>query len=159
MMLRVRHADYHGRKCSHVQAWLFTATYFSSMDTCFSPTVSAMSPGDIHPAAHEAAQPYIYSFRCSQGMEESLTRLMRERGLNRTSVIRLALYALDCISRRQDVGRLSLAELVAQLEALAPDSRMSFGDFIRGTNPEQPATAPACGGWIPPDAARAVHPL
>ncbi len=79
------------------------------------------------------AQPYIYSFRCSQGMEESLSRLMGELGLNRTSVIRLALYALDCFSRRREVQGLPLAELVEQLGAMVPDARLSFRDFIRGS--------------------------
>ncbi len=65
-------------------------------------------------------------------MEECLSRLMRERGLNRTSVIRLALYALDCFSRRREVQELSLAGLVEHLESLAPEARMSFAEFIRG---------------------------
>ncbi len=65
-------------------------------------------------------------------MEASLSRLMQERGLNRTSVIRLALYALDCFSRRRDVRGLTLHELVAELERLAPEQGMSFAQFIRG---------------------------
>ncbi len=84
-------------------------------------------------------------------MEESLTRHMRERGLNRSSVIRLALYALDCISRRREVGRLSLAELVALLEELAPEARVSFAEFICGTQrspkDQEPARASACAEW------------
>ncbi len=65
-------------------------------------------------------------------MDESLSRLMHERGLNRTSVIRLALYALDCFSRSKEVQGLSLAELVAHLEGMAAEPRVSFADFIRG---------------------------
>ncbi len=65
-------------------------------------------------------------------MEESLTRLMQERGLNRTSVIRLALYALDCFSRRSEVQELSLADFIEQLQLLEPGACQSFADFIRG---------------------------
>ncbi len=66
-------------------------------------------------------------------MEECLSRIMRERGLNRTSVIRLALYALDCHLRSRELSGLSLAELVEQLEGIAPEARVSFQDFIRGS--------------------------
>ncbi len=105
-------------------------------------------------SADESAQPYIYSFRCSQGMEECLSRLMRERGLNRTSVIRLALYALDCFSRRLDVQQLTLSAFVQQLEQLAPEPSRSFEDFIRGSHPHPaaPASTAASAGWIPPAA-------
>ncbi len=83
-------------------------------------------------------------------MEECLSRLMLERGLNRTSVIRLALYALDCLTRRRELARLSLVELVEELEALAPEGCKSFDDFIRGSGGS--ATASTCVGWILPDA-------
>ncbi len=65
-------------------------------------------------------------------MEECLSRIMSERGLNRTSVIRLALYALDCFSRRSEVRGLTLAELLERLEGISPEARVSFQDFIRG---------------------------
>ncbi len=65
-------------------------------------------------------------------MDACLSRLMGEQGLNRTSVIRLALYALDCFSRRQDVKGLSPHELVEKLKELAAEDCLSFADFIRG---------------------------
>ncbi len=94
-------------------------------------TVISTSPVS-HPEPHDISQPFIYSFRCSRGMEDCLSRLMRERGLNRTSVIRLALYALDCLSRRGEVRALTLSELLEQLEELAPEAPVSFAEFIRG---------------------------
>ncbi len=102
------------------------------MNTCCPSNKTALPPAASRFLPDDMAQPYIYSFRCSRGMEESLSRLMHELGLNRTSVIRLALYALDCISRRQEVQQLPLSELVEQLGAMAPERHLSFCDFIRG---------------------------
>ncbi len=79
------------------------------------------------------AQSYIYSFRCSRGMDECLSRLMGRHGLNRTSVIRLALYALDSLSRRHEANGLALQEFMELLEGLAPEARLSFSDFLRGS--------------------------
>ncbi len=83
-------------------------------------------------------------------MQESLSRIMKERDLNRTSVIRLALYALDCLARSREGRELSLAELVEHLERMAPESGVSFAAFIRGKgdcpNQKEPAIDSACGG-------------
>ncbi len=102
------------------------------MNTCLSSSSRAALQPESLASMDDVTQPYIYSFRCSRGMDESLCRLMRERSLNRTSVIRLALYALDCFSRRRDVRGLSLNELVESLEKVAPGSCLNFRDFIRG---------------------------
>ncbi len=139
MMLQAGHKDDDALQAACVQAEILTRNSYTTMKN------HSLLPGltplpDTHPR--------IYSFRCSRGMDECLSRLMQERGLNRSSVIRLALYALDCLLRRQEVAALPLAELVVQLEALAPEARVSFADFIRGATP--PATGAACGGWILP---------
>ncbi len=57
---------------------------------------------------------------------------MQEQRLNRSSVIRLALYALDCCMRREDVRGLSPEQLVGYIEGVAPESRVSFEEFISG---------------------------
>ncbi len=103
------------------------------MDTTFSQDSLDRSPSFTRATDDAALHPYIYSFRCSRGMEESLARIMREQGLNRTSVIRLGLYALDCLSRRAGGSSLSPAELVEELEGLAPGNCLSFEDFMRGS--------------------------
>ncbi len=74
----------------------------------------------------------IYSFRCSRAVDARLSRLMEEQGLNRSSVIRLALYTLDCYMRRSDVRGLSLEQLLGHIEELAPERGLSFDAFISG---------------------------
>ncbi len=130
------------------------ATLLSLMDTSFSRATHQLPSIDGRTADETALHPCIYSFRCSRGMEESLARMMREQGLNRTSVIRLGLYALDCLYRRVGGAALSPAELVENLEGLAPGRCLSFEAFMRGSR-NQPsetslATGAACAEGIPP---------
>ncbi len=85
-----------------------------------------------HPTADEFAQSCIYSFRCSQAMDASLSRIMKEQGLNRSSVIRLALYTLHCYLYRKDVQGLSLEQLLGRIESLSPEPGQSFARFLSG---------------------------
>ncbi len=74
----------------------------------------------------------IYSFRCSRAVDARLTQLMEAQSLNRSSVIRLALYTLDCYMRRSDVRGLSLEQLLGHIEEMAPECGLSFESFISG---------------------------
>ncbi len=65
-------------------------------------------------------------------MEDSLRRIMHERGINRSSVIRLALYTFDCFCRRGDVRVLPMKDFITLIEAMEPDETRDFSDFIKG---------------------------
>ncbi len=69
------------------------------------------------------------SFKCSNSVTNSLNRLMVERAIDRTSVIKLALYLFDGYMQRSDVQRLNLFELVRHIEQEGPENRLSYGDF------------------------------
>lgn len=69
------------------------------------------------------------TFRSTETMDKYLEMIMEERDLDRTSVIKLALYKLCCYMEKEDVKKMDLFELVADLEAEKPDGFPPFGVF------------------------------
>lgn len=62
-------------------------------------------------------------------MRDSIERVMQERNLDRTSVIKLALYLFSKYMAREDVRQQSLHELVSTIERMNPRSYPKFHDF------------------------------
>lgn len=71
----------------------------------------------------------IVSFRCTREMDKRITRVMEERGLDCTSVMKLALYWLSVYMSRVDVRKMDMHQVVAEMEALAPCRFPSFNTF------------------------------
>lgn len=71
----------------------------------------------------------MLTFRASDRTIEMLNRLMDERGIDRTSALRLALYVLDIYMRRPRVQRMNLHEIVRELERHAI---IAFREFSHG---------------------------
>ena len=71
----------------------------------------------------------IITFRASTHTKATLTRLMDERGIDRTSIIKLALYLLDAHMRRSRIRRMSLCDIVQAIEKYSslPFSIYSLG--------------------------------
>lgn len=70
-----------------------------------------------------------YTFRCSELMCEEMERIMKERCVDRTSVIRLALYLLGEYMRREEVQQADLAGLIELMEREAPADYPRFARF------------------------------
>lgn len=58
-----------------------------------------------------------------------MSDIMEERQLDRTSVIKLALYMLASYMSREKTRTLTLHEIVADIEHLAPPSYPPYSDF------------------------------
>lgn len=71
----------------------------------------------------------IYTFRCTEMMDKYMTHIMESRNLDRTSVIKLALYRLCVFMEREEVKQMDLFELVAALEADKGADFPPFGVF------------------------------
>ncbi len=68
-------------------------------------------------------------------MERLVTKVMEERGLDRTSVIKLALYMFTSYASRQEVRCIPLKELVARIESRVPYRFPSFATFAAPRRP------------------------
>ncbi len=75
--------------------------------------------------------PITVSFKCSPLMFNSMNEMMIKRYLDRSSVIRLALYLFDAYMHQPDIIESDLYELVERLESLQPEGQMSFSEFCR----------------------------
>lgn len=71
-----------------------------------------------------------YTFRCPEPVQIMLEKIMEERNLDRTSVIKLALYQFCKTMERSDVREKDLYQLIQMLEESTPTTFMSFADFI-----------------------------
>ena len=74
----------------------------------------------------------VVTFRCTREMDRLITRLMMERNLDRTSVMKLALYMLGGYMSRPDVKKKSIHQVLAEIETQAPDSFPDFATFAVG---------------------------
>lgn len=70
-----------------------------------------------------------YTFKCSDILQNAMLDIMEERQLDRTSVIKLALYMLASYMSRERTRALSLHEIVADIEHSAPPSYPPYSDF------------------------------
>lgn len=71
-----------------------------------------------------------YTFRCPEPMRQTIEQIMLERNLDRTSVIKLALYYFCKTMKRRDVMKKDLYQIVQMLEQSDPEHFMSFEEFI-----------------------------
>lgn len=71
-----------------------------------------------------------YTFRCPEPMRQALEQVMIDRNLDRTSVIKLALYSFCKMMNRNDVKQMSLYQIVEMMEQGEPSPFMSFEEFI-----------------------------
>lgn len=71
-----------------------------------------------------------YTFRCPEPMRQTIEQIMLERNLDRTSVIKLALYHFCKTMSRKDVMKKDLYQIVQMLEQSDPEQFMSFEEFI-----------------------------
>ncbi len=71
-----------------------------------------------------------YTFRCPEPMRKSIEQIMSERNLDRTSVIKLALYHFCKTMKRRDMKKKDLYQIVQMMETNEPATFMSFEDFI-----------------------------
>lgn len=62
-------------------------------------------------------------------MQNAVLDIMEERQLDRTSVIKLALYMFASYMSRERTRALSLHEIVADIEHLAPPCYPPYSDF------------------------------
>lgn len=71
-----------------------------------------------------------YTFRCPEPMRQSIEEIMIERNLDRTSVIKLALYHFCKTMRKRHVRKKNLYQVVQMMETDEPENFMSFEEFI-----------------------------
>ena len=62
-------------------------------------------------------------------MCDTIRRIMDERYIDRTTVIKLALYYFDTYMRRDEVRCKNLFEIVNELESAAPPEQSRFAHF------------------------------
>lgn len=70
-----------------------------------------------------------YTFKCTDAMQGAIQAIMEERLLDRTSVIKLALYMLTSYMSQEKTRSLTLHELVSDIEGQAPPNFPPYGDF------------------------------
>lgn len=71
-----------------------------------------------------------FTFRCPEPMRTAMEQIMEERNLDRTSVIKLALYLLCKTLKRREFKKKDLYQVVRLMEQMAPEKYMSFDEFI-----------------------------
>lgn len=70
-----------------------------------------------------------YTFRCPEPMRKSVEQIMLDRNLDRTSVIKLAIYQFCKTMSRADVQEMDLYEVLAMMENAEPADFMRFEEF------------------------------
>lgn len=75
------------------------------------------------------SQRKAYSFRVSEMMDAHVNEICRERKLDRTSVVRLALYSLSAYMKEDRVKEMNLYDIVNDLESRTPTDFPKFSDF------------------------------
>lgn len=72
---------------------------------------------------------HTITFRCTQEIDKRITKLMAERGLDCTSVIKLALYMLSSHMSHPAVRKQDIREVLAGIEEKRPARFPSFATF------------------------------
>lgn len=70
-----------------------------------------------------------YTFKCTDTMQHAVQGIMDDWNLDRTSVIKLALYMLSAYMSKEETRRLDLYGLVEDLEKQAPPHYPRYADF------------------------------
>lgn len=73
--------------------------------------------------------PKVICFRATELMCSTIDRIMDERLIDRTTVIKLALYHFDSYMRRGDVQKKNLFDIVQDLEDAASPEQSRFEQF------------------------------
>ena len=71
----------------------------------------------------------VVTFRCTREMDRLITRLMMERNVDRTSIMKLALYMLGGHMSRAAVRKMDIREVVEELETRVPRGFPKFAAF------------------------------
>lgn len=83
------------------------------------------------------SQKRAYSFRCPDTMNKYMEQHMDARNIDRTSFLKLAAYTLSCVMARQEVKKMSLHQLVREVEKLGPAGFPKFTAFCDKEPPTQ----------------------
>lgn len=75
------------------------------------------------------SQPKIICFRATEPVRTAIDRIMDERLIDRTTIIKLALYQFDTYMRRPEVKQKNLFDIVRDLEKAAAPDQVSFAEF------------------------------
>ena len=70
-----------------------------------------------------------YTFRSSKMMDQSMTRLMQDWEIDRTSVIKLSLYLFSIHMQQSNIAHQDLYGLIEELEHLAPPDFPDYASF------------------------------
>lgn len=71
----------------------------------------------------------IITFRATEHICQTLSRIMDERGIDKTSVIKLALYLLDSYMSKDEIKGKDLFEIISQLEQESRSEQPPFEIF------------------------------
>lgn len=74
----------------------------------------------------------MITFRATPEICRSIENIMSSRLIDRTSVMALALYALEVFLNQEEFKDRNLHEIVAYLEQLAPEEMPKFGQYSWG---------------------------
>lgn len=80
------------------------------------------------------------TFRCTREMDKRLTKLMEERRLDRTSLIKLALYMFSIHMSQSAVKKQPIKDVLADMEEKRPARFPSFATFA--VDPQTPLRRP-----------------
>ena len=69
------------------------------------------------------------TFRITSVVDKCITKLMNERKLDSTSIMKLALYMLSSHMSQPDVKKKSIHQVLAEIESQAPERFPDFATF------------------------------
>lgn len=75
---------------------------------------------------------HAYTFRCPEPMQKALDEMMLNLNLDRTSVIKLAMYSFYTTLQHPEMKGKSPLDLVEIIEKKRQSEVMNFNDFIQG---------------------------
>ena len=70
-----------------------------------------------------------YTFRCTKRMENSMNELMNNWEIDRTSVIKLALYLFAIHMQQSKIERMDHRGLIHEIERMAPPDFPDYASF------------------------------
>lgn len=72
---------------------------------------------------------HAYTFRSTRMMEQSMSELMQDWDIDRTSVIKLSLYLFTIHMKQSKVAHKDLYGLIRDIERLAPPEFPDYASF------------------------------